>query len=792
MERSTPTRRVGGSTPQSTRKLSSTSAASPGMRSPNGDFMSPVSRFNHAQEQAEEEQKVRMQALLDQERVQRLASKQGARVSTGNVSTTSSAKRKLLEPDVNQTPSQPNEGKTKHKKSRMSSPTRKPQQSMSAHRQRPASHGGNYTSVTHRTTVLSASALKRHEEREQDRYTSSPRSIKQEAVMMEQRYLAYESHTSVSTPTREHHSPVRESGFELFARHADPTVIKTPPKSPSSSPFRFTDDESSVASESPLPLLRTPIKTPPRAEDGMVDLGSVSKVSHLETVEGDDILSAMLGHTTPRVGRHFPSEHSRTTSEEREIQFLRRRRLAGNRPVVMRDVAKGSWEFEEALAPIPAGEKAAAERVRPSEDAQRARNDAEDAKAAAAENDALLEEDENDDDEPTERKIARFNEANHVGMTVFFLWVGGSIGLFCTLIVFFPWILTFFAPALPYCDGNGMALETGNPYALAVFDTSNLTALEQYSLERYREDCRSCPLNGVCQNGALVRCISPFELRRGVCVEAENVQLAVDHIAKSVEAFVRSKATQQVCGPPLLPLLRDNNWSLNLEALPSATQVVIILAELKEFMLSEFQVLLEKSSYSEVLANVSREEVLRRSLDLAFAGFEKIARVVGSVDEEMFIHIAASIAPWSCRARNQLLENVHLLGVGVFLAALCGLVYRKWLLYKSERALVARLVNEVRYFLIGRSQRTEPFYPANHLRDNLFDTLPNVSLKDRKWLRDAVWPKVSSIVAEDSRVRCRIAPIHGNQMVVWEWISSLPPRNVAAKMRRSHRKRYSI
>ncbi|KAJ0402986.1 hypothetical protein P43SY_009243 [Pythium insidiosum] len=157
------------------------------------------------------------------------------------------------------------------------------------------------------------------------------------------------------------------------------------------------------------------------------------------------------------------------------------------------------------------------------------------------------------------------------------------------------------------------------------------------------------------------------------------------------------------------------------------------------------------------------------------------------------------------RADDGMLDLAHVSTVSrleaveaLLFAALLGWMYHKWGVYKDERALVDRLVKEVRWFLLGRTQRTERFYPANHLRDNLFDTLPGVSPRDRTWLRDHVWPKVAALVAQDSRVCSRIATVHGNHMVVWEWISSHSPQKsvpqglLEKKRKRNQRKRYSI
>ncbi|GLD96881.1 hypothetical protein PINS_up005564 [Pythium insidiosum] len=236
-----------------------------------------------------------------------------------------------------------------------------------------------------------------------------------------------------------------------------------------------------------------------------------------------------------------------------------------------------------------------------------------------------------------------------------------------------------------------------------------------------------------------------------------------------------------------------SNWSVaSLEPswLEAQAHVVVLLSELQHIVAT--------SPFVDALKDLDRDVVFNRSMNLAFASLEKLTTVVGVVEDEVRLHVKSHLVPWSCRARNQLKHHWQLIGQALVLAVLLGLMYRKWVLYKSERALIDRLVKEVRWFLLGRTQRTERFYPANHLRDNLFDTLPGVSPRNRTWLRDHVWPKVAALVTQDSRVSSRIATVHGNHMVVWEWISSHSPQKSVSqdlldkKRKRNQRKRYSI
>ncbi|KAH7481669.1 uncharacterized protein KRP23_4847 [Phytophthora ramorum] len=98
--------------------------------------------------------------------------------------------------------------------------------------------------------------------------------------------------------------------------------------------------------------------------------------------------------------------------------------------------------------------------------------------------------------------------------------------------------------------------------------------------------------------------------------------------------------------------------------------------------------------------------------------------------------------------------------------------YRQFLLYRTERQLVDRFVKEVRFFLLDRTRKADPFYPADHLRDDLFE---KQSLQDRAWLCKSVWPKVAAVVKDDSRITTRLVSVRGENLVVWGWASSASP-----------------
>lgn len=764
---------------------------------------------------------------LENERVRRIAA-----------ASQSSAKRKLtdLEAAAQAAKATPVSMLDKVKKLRTSSP---PQRTTSEPKptatRRAVSHGtGPSYRASGAKATLSASMLQRHDQQEHQRYLQQDLHA---AVIQEkdhvaaartsdahERYLEYataQQEQAPRTPPPSNRRASTANAHTLFSRYADPSVQKTP-ESTNSSPFKFPGYRSSDE-DSPV---HTPVRTsgvmttptgqqPPRGEDGLIDLQQVDTVSNLETVEGEDILSVMMAFSTPRVGRHFPSEESRTASEEREVQFLRRRRLAAARrsidmkmPVVTHQILKTSWEFDNVLEPVSSPSMRGRVRRREvvSEEARQARDDAEDAKAAAAaaatENDPLIdEEDEDDDDETTETKVARFARVSRWNVRRFLLWALVGAGILCLLDVAIPLVLSLLEPPPPYCDNNASALNDAGSKAVSIIDKSEYTALQPY-----REDCRACPLFGVCAKGILVTCLPPLEGRNGACVESQEVQEALEHVAKSIEQFVVEKARAQVCGAsPLLPPPRGFRWNLDDVA---TDRVFILLSELRDVVLN--------SPFAETLMNISTVAesshaaagyVFNRSLDLAMSSFQKIAQggfikmtsVFGGsssdASSDMLIQFSASVAPFACRAKNQLTSDAPIIAVIVIAIASSGLGYWRWRKHKATRAIVDRLVKEARYFLLGRSHRSEPFYPANHLCDNLLDTL-EVSPVDRKGLREKVWPIVANIICEDSRVRSYIAPIHGKQMVVWEWISSTSPiKKVENKPRlrpRKPRSRYSL
>ncbi|GLD96882.1 hypothetical protein PINS_up005565 [Pythium insidiosum] len=114
--------------------------------------------------------------------------------------------------------------------------------------------------------------------------------------------------------------------------------------------------------------------------------------------------------------------------------------------MVTKDLLKTSMEFEETIEPIAIGASKS--------DAQQARDDAENAKADAAQTDSLIRgiedlDDSDDDDEPTEKKIARLSEAQCWNWRHFVAWFFTAAGLLCAIDVAMPFIVYMLSTRLP-------------------------------------------------------------------------------------------------------------------------------------------------------------------------------------------------------------------------------------------------------------------------------------------------------------------------------------------------------
>lgn len=497
-------------------------------------------------------------------------------------------------------------------------------------------------------------------------------------------------------------------------------------------------------------------------DEDVIDLEHVENVSSLETVEGSEILQALMNTGTPRSGRKFPSERALSTSDEADRAFLERRQLALRKKytAVPAEDDNGNWEYKKSGETIVIERKkvstalVVAERTRIG-----ARSGEEEMQGEVAEPDHVEapEEDDDDDDaddplsakedpvkieelsddsdkESTASKIARISQAKGWGWKHYVLWlVTGSLSL-CALAVAFPSLELLFQPVLPFCDTED------NKSVVNIYDFDRSKALQPYTGgASSAASCRACPVFGNCTNGQLHSCLPPYELHNSACVENPEVRQDLQRLAGMIHRYVVKKATEDIGNASLWESFfgyRDCD--------DFANPVKILLSDIQEL-------LAETISYGRSsLSKLPREYVFNRALDLALRDLKDIF-----VSENNQIFVSKSVAPWTYQAKHQLYSHAPLITAAICLGALLFAVYQKLATRRIERGLVDRLVKEVRFALLQRTSRSDRAYPADYLRDDLFDVLPGVSPQDRKWLRDSVWPRVMAIVEEDSRVRRR-------------------------------------
>ncbi|GMF42206.1 unnamed protein product [Phytophthora fragariaefolia] len=354
-------------------------------------------------------------------------------------------------------------------------------------------------------------------------------------------------------------------------------------------------------------------------------------------------------------------------------------------------------------------------------------------------------EDVETDEETTESKIARLSRVVHVGWGHALGWLLAGAVLLCGLVTAAPFVAKLLEPPLPHCDSEWVDASDGS-FVLAApadhFDRAK--ALQPFigpAEVAARPACQPCPVYGNCLNGSVISCAPPYVLQYGVCEEDPEVQDTLDQLARSIQSLVVDKAAETACGSVSL-------WSyltLDTHAEPARELTASI-----EVLLADVQVFVTRTvSFGKAVSTLPREYVFNRALDMALRNLKDIF----VTEDQKQLVVGGGVVPWSCRAKHQLYSHVKLIAVAVALGSALGFGYRQFLLYRTEHQLVDRFVKEVRFFLLDRTRQTDRFYPADHLRDDLFE---KQSLQDRAWLSKSVWPKVAAVVKVDSRITTRL------------------------------------
>eukprot|EP00644_Phytophthora_capsici_P018087 jgi/Phyca11/528006/estExt2_fgenesh1_pm.C_PHYCAscaffold_250062 len=362
----------------------------------------------------------------------------------------------------------------------------------------------------------------------------------------------------------------------------------------------------------------------------------------------------------------------------------------------------------------------------------------------------------------------------HLNWRQFFFWLVAGALLLCGIVVAAPFVKKLVEPPLPYCDSDWIEANEGS-FVLADpadhFDRSK--ALQPFisttmAVRTSEATCQPCPVYGNCLNGSVISCAPPYVLQYGLCKENPEVQERLNHLALSIQHFIVQKAAKSVCDDISL-------WSYVNAGETDAwgglsTSIEVLLSDVQRFVAKTI-------SFGKAASSLPREYVFNRAMDMALRDLKDIF----VTEDQTQLVVSGNVLPWSCRAKHQLYSHLKLIALAVALGTALVFGYRQFLLYRTERELVDRFMKEVRFFLLDRTRKPTRFYPADHLRDDLFE---KQSVQDRAWLCKSVWPKVAAAVKEDSRITSRLIKVRGEDLIVWEWASSSSPRRTGASRAR--------
>lgn len=493
-------------------------------------------------------------------------------------------------------------------------------------------------------------------------------------------------------------------------------------------------DEEDECEDSKSGLLTRPgVLLPSVMNEEFVDLDKIPKVSELETVEGSAILDVLMNTSSV-------SHHARVTtrkayhkevhdaSEEREREFLRRRRLAlRNRMPSVVQRANANWDRDYK-------EEESDEKHSQEEDTEDDNDEViDDAQTIQVQQEAI-------EGETMQSKMQEMQQAKQVHWKRMLVRIAVGTSALCALVAAAAVMPILMAPSMPYCNTT----DAGNEIAPSNFDS--LMALQPYMGDAGSSSCRFCPVYAHCSDGKVVSCQTSYELHSGNCVKSAAINHELRQIAAAIGQFITKQATEHICNTSLWSSVFPRSAVDSSATMLNATKTPsrIMLSDLYDFMTNSL-------SFGLAAKALPREYVFSRALDIALRDLSDV-----SVDDEQYLVVGDNVTPLFCRTKNQVYEYAPTIALVVLASIVLGFFSKQIAIYRAKQALADRLVKEVRAFLLARTAKAERFYPSEQLRDDLLEALP-ASSPDRAWLKRVVWPKVVAVIKEDSRIRCRNA-----------------------------------
>uniref|UniRef100_A0AAV1TKM4 Man1/Src1-like C-terminal domain-containing protein n=1 Tax=Peronospora matthiolae TaxID=2874970 RepID=A0AAV1TKM4_9STRA len=600
-------------------------------------------------------------------------------------------------------------------------------------------------------------------------------------------------------------SSVLKTSLPLFSRYADPSVQSPQSRRrsrgqvegvreaaaeynvPCGSSLSLSSPSGDKSTEKqPTGSKSLYIKSKSEDQHGVDRCSLVEHGPSPEMVEGDDILQTLLGVSTPRVPRRFPSEDALTDGEQRDREALRRRRQQLQREFsVMKEEKQETFDGFRAsnagaggTSLVPSQEGTRRKRsftscvweqgTRHSHDG--GVKDSRDTVVGGREKDVggslqLMDEEVETDEETTESKIRRLGKVMSMNWRQFFMWLVSGAVLLCAMVVAVPFVKNVLKPTLPYCDSEWREVDEGT-FVLAdpadAFDRSK--ALQPFISNAAMEShgsgssCQPCPVYGNCLNGSIISCASPYELQHGLCKESPEVQASLNQLAFYIRKVIVEKAAKSACDNVSIWNFLYADGGASKPARDVTAPVEVLLSDVQTFVA-------QTSLVEEAVPESSRDYVFNRALDMVLRDLNDIS----VTEDQSQLLVGNRAVPLFCRARHQLFTHTKLMLLAVALGTALVSAYRQFLVYRTKRELVDRFVKEVRFLLLDQTRRPDRFYPVDLLRDHLF---AKQSFQDRAWLCKSVWPAVVTAVKKDSRISTRTMRVRGKDMIVWEWASS--------------------
>nr|CCA24614.1 AlNc14C249G9604 [Albugo laibachii Nc14] len=488
-----------------------------------------------------------------------------------------------------------------------------------------------------------------------------------------------------------------------------------------------------------LPAASTPFRTArittPESETGVLDLESMSDTRRLETVEGRQILKTFLATSTPRFGRMLNTERRRPKydAEARSLTY------------------PSSSSSEDSDSEIP-GQRRRQQRL------DRKLLDRAEFLVSELDRPGMLQNEVNldtcapIDDNRLNATIIRWHSLKQSrGKSSLLFWLLFLCFAFVYRAECLSAISQFWVTSLPYCSDQ----------------VENQTLLDPtQDVNQYESfwTCRKCVLHGLCRNGVVEDCVSPYILQEGICVKSERDLDGIIVVATDLqEVFSDDQTASTLCMSrfpwpgQILSLLRSS--------IASSSVFLDDIVEQEDSRVDQL------GTFDQSKDSSPRSRVIS-ALDLIAA---RTPGVLIQTNESVIL-LARLVSTLSCSAKAVFVSYLFPVGVAAGLFFVVKALWNYIIRRKTERALTQYFCSRIRQTLRMRvdaskskeSTSADAYVLEDELRAELLGhiDLPHSS---KEHLLDALWAKIVSHVQTDGQILCRNIEINGKVSQAWKW-----------------------